>query len=559
MGVETKATPLTWSRLLPHLDAIRLSAVNQFINHYDAQKGSSLQWGDEVEFMLVDFDDANKRVSVALRADKVLNELQADDPNAWRTEYANYMVEGVAAPPFEWDVDSCIDEIEESMRRRRERLLGFGDVLTMTNMPTMGTLDTNTCGPLSRSLFLPDTITSPHIRYQTLTANMRERKGCRMCALIPHEGRAPLPNSPMYPFILHERHGADLSAWPKDVEEGYAYMDCQAFGAGSCCMQATFGCKDLEEAKQLYDAFLVLSPIFLALTAGAPCWRGQLCDTDTRWEIMRRTWDDRSKEEVEQNNPPDARFYSPRMYLGSTDNNDVACPLHEESLKRAQEANIDPLIAKHLASLMLRDPLVVFEEFLPPQPGLSHWTWLNSTNWTTVRLKVPEADLGWRVEMRCPEVQSTDFENAGLVLMLRQVVEEIRNGGLELEIPISKVDENMETCAQKNAITEATFWFVDDPRVGGKVSRRTIASILFDEDVGILNLAKCSQEKRAKLNRYFDIYRRRARGEALTYAQFIRKQLSRSGDIHTKTYDLLRMLVEIGRQNVPAVDMGGQR
>lgn len=39
--------------------------------------------------------------------------------------------------------------------------------------------------PVSRSLFLADHVTSPHVRYQTLTRNMRLRKGAKMCCLLP--------------------------------------------------------------------------------------------------------------------------------------------------------------------------------------------------------------------------------------------------------------------------------------------------------------------------------------------------------------------------------------
>ena len=68
------------------------------------------------------------------------------------------------------------------------------------------------------------------------------------------------------------------------------YLDCQAFGAGCCCVQATFSCRNLEEATKLYDFFLVLGPILLALTAATPCVRGRLVDTDTRWDMMSQTW-----------------------------------------------------------------------------------------------------------------------------------------------------------------------------------------------------------------------------------------------------------------------------
>merc|ERR550534_1411792 len=109
--------------------------------------------------MLVDMDNEKQTSTVSLRAHQVLAELQAENPDQWRTEYANYMVEGVAAPPFAFGIDECINEVEESMKKRRERLFRFGDVVSMVFHPTLGMEELDTCGPLSRSLFLPDRIT----------------------------------------------------------------------------------------------------------------------------------------------------------------------------------------------------------------------------------------------------------------------------------------------------------------------------------------------------------------------------------------------------------------
>jgi glutamate--cysteine ligase catalytic subunit len=48
-----------------------------------------------------------------------------------------------------------------------------------------------------------------------------------------------------------------------------------------------------------------------------------------------------------------------------------------------------------------------------------HFENINSTNWRTVRFKLPPApaknqhNIKWRVEFRSMEVSLTDFENAG--------------------------------------------------------------------------------------------------------------------------------------------------
>ena len=103
---------------------------------------------------------------------------------------------------------------------------------------------------------------------------------------------------------------------------------------------------------------------------------------------------------------------------------------------------------------------------------LDHWHSINSTNWTTVRLKVPEGttlapwqiqetlkkqmqlekkdptrkrvagqeltshglpEMPWRVEVRAPEVQLSDFENASIVVLLQTLVKWFRTSLVEAE------------------------------------------------------------------------------------------------------------------------------
>jgi glutamate--cysteine ligase catalytic subunit len=69
------------------------------------------------------------------------------------------------------------------------------------------------------------------------------------------------------------------------------------FGMGCCCLQVTFQARNLSEARHLYDQLAVLSPIFLALTAASPFFRGHLADTDVRWSIISQSVDDRTPQE----------------------------------------------------------------------------------------------------------------------------------------------------------------------------------------------------------------------------------------------------------------------
>jgi glutamate--cysteine ligase catalytic subunit len=91
-------------------------------------------------------------------------------------------------------------------------------------------------------------------------------------------------------------------------------MDAMGFGMGCCCLQLTFQCCNVGEARRLYDAMVPLAPIFvralsccaglalsvraqLALTAASPLYRGYVADVDCRWNVIAASVDDRTPEE----------------------------------------------------------------------------------------------------------------------------------------------------------------------------------------------------------------------------------------------------------------------
>lgn len=122
---------------------------------------------------------------------------------------------------------------------------------------------------------------------------------------------------------------------------------------------------------------------------------------------------------------------------------------------------IDDLLAKHIAHLFIRDPLVVFSETIDQDDAYSsdHFevsTYdltlmfakfifpvqnIQSTNWQTLRFKPPppNSPIGWRVEFRSMEVQMTDFENAAFAVFVVLLTRAILSFNLNFYIPISKV------------------------------------------------------------------------------------------------------------------------
>lgn len=74
----------------------------------------------------------------------------------------------------------------------------------------------------------------------------------------------------------------------------FIHMDAMGFGMGNACLQCTFSTLNLSHARYLYDQLNTLSPIFLALTAGTPFYKGKISDWDVRWNIIGASVDDRS-------------------------------------------------------------------------------------------------------------------------------------------------------------------------------------------------------------------------------------------------------------------------
>jgi glutamate--cysteine ligase catalytic subunit len=359
--------------------------------------------------------------------------------------------------------------------------------ITLTTFPRLGTKDDFSdpyyppSGPMLRSQFVPDEIANPHIRFPTLAANIRWRRGRKVELNVPIFRDKNMPSPFKDPTVNY-----DLHVWPEDddVRNGAAkddcvYMDAMAFGMGSCCLQITFQAKNITEGRTLYDQLSPLGPIMLALTAATPIYKGFLVDTDVRWNQISRAVDDRTAEELGEKplchnrwRIPKSRYASNSTYIaqGPRLRPEYMDPdlIVDEALKQKLVAGgMDDLLATHFAHLFIRDPIVVFSEdldHLDPE-GSNHFENIQSTNWQHMRFKPPppDADIGWRVEFRSMEIQITDFENAAFAIFIVLVTRAILSYDLNFYIPIPRTTENMETAHTRDALLNSKFWFRKDP------------------------------------------------------------------------------------------------
>lgn len=276
------------------------------------------------------------------------------------------------------------------------------------------------------------------------------------------------------------------------------HMDAMAFGMGCCCLQITFQATDMDESRFLFDQLAVMAPIMMALTASTPVLRGRLADTDCRWGIITECVDDRRPAERGRKGGPDPdpevagkgyrRLYKSRydsistfLYQGSSTEesqmsnrilnvyNDIPVPIDEDKYSDLRKAGIDPLLSQHIAHIFVRDPLVIFEgaiEEVDDETQTEHFESIQSTNWQSVRWKPPpprsgpnDPHIGWRTEFRSMEIQLTDFENAAFTTFTTLLTRVILTFDLNLYIPLSRVDANMQIAHGRNAAVKGKFFF----------------------------------------------------------------------------------------------------
>lgn len=493
MGLLSVGTLLTWDETKKYADLIREKGIVQFLNVYNKvkdRKNDSLKWGDEIEFSLIKFDHKAKKCYLLLKADELLPTLNGPEErneknlsSLWRPEYANYMIEGTPGFPYNHNI-SNFNKLEENMRLRRKQvqdMLGDDEyVLSITNFPFLGrpnytfpNYETTPKDGITRSLFFVDqAIHLSHPRFQTLSKHIRQRRKAKVAINVPVFVDENTPQ----PFIEDlEQYGdgpdsfteSKLAAKPNNI-----YLDAMGFGMGCSCLQMTFQAQCIEEAKHLYDQLAPLTPIMLALSASSPIWRGYLSDVDCRWNIISASCDDRTREELGEIPLEHDRFKINKSRYDSIDcyisdeyqkYNDIPLIKDEKIYQKLIDNGIDNALANHMAHLFIRDPLVLFKEKIEADDTIEtdHFENIQSTNWQTMRFKPPPANstIGWRVEFRPTELQITDFENAALTTFIVLITRAILSFNLNMIIPISKVDENLQTAQKRNACLQHKFHF----------------------------------------------------------------------------------------------------
>lgn len=450
MGLLSLGTPLDWDASRKHNEHIRANGVLQLQNifrQHKSRQNDRFFWGDEVEYMLVEVDSEKRNARLAIDKDYILDDL--NDPEKpdiygkavknnvlFHPEYGRYMIEATPLRPYDGDLLQDYLYVEQNMIKRRvvsqEQLPSNVIPLTLTSFPRMGcgfftSPSARPIGPASQSLFLPDEIINKHMRFPTLTANIRKRKGHKVAINLPIY---PDKNTKLMDDSIPKRDlfPSDKETFLGAVKPGHVYMDSMGFGMGACCLQVTMQASDIEQARYLYDSLAPLTPIMLAVSAAAPIFKGFLVNQDVRWNVISGAVDDRTfvERDVEPYHEsdlfggldvadlvkvrikslggrgvngdklanaygdtlmhtldfkpiqkiPKSRYASIDSYLSDEKYhqqspyfqehyNDLFSPINKKAYDQLiSSKNFDEPLAKHFAHLFIRDPLVIFSELL---------------------------------------------------------------------------------------------------------------------------------------------------------------------------------------------------
>ncbi|KIW29722.1 uncharacterized protein PV07_05512 [Cladophialophora immunda] len=526
------------------------------------------------------------------------------------------MIEATPGEPYDGGSIKSLLSVEANMRKRRRMIqacLGLGEaVVTLPGFPRLGApgpytepaLPTH--GLLLQSQFLPDGLISTHERYGTIHDNMNARRGGRPCKVkipIYRDENTPWPwkESMQFPHQNHAQED-DARQHHDNAAENFIYGDSMAFGPSFCGLQVTIQARNLREARYLHDQLCPLGPIIMALSAASPFFRGFLTDTDVRWNQAASAVDDRTTNELRSNTIKPlglhARWSSTAMYISDDPR---LRPVYNPSEIKADAAikqylqhhsSMDALLASHYANILTRDPIALTKNELRSYESLDLFEILHSAVWPHVDFKLPSKTgaAGWRVEFRPLEVQLTDFENAAFALFVALLARAILHYDLNFYIPIEKVAENMERAHTRNAVRKQKFFFrvkVERTTSDGNPEPEEEYALMTTTEImngspnlqgsngqsfpGLLPLVQSyilevfgdvPEEARQRIDKYLDVIRKRATGEMLTPASWMRQFVQRHQDYSKDSfiservcYDLMKVVQALGQGSIDPAEL----
>lgn len=334
----------------------------------------------------------------------------------------------------------------------------------------------------TESFYFPDNAINSHPRFLSFLKNISTRRG------RPIEGYIATMrdtcNKSNKISILGRKSQSGESANEENFSDFVPtiLIDSMGQGMGCTCIQFTYQLENIEMAKFIFDQLTIFAPLLMRLTRSTPYNTNHLLNTDTRWNLISMSVDDRTREESgfdvevkglckcgncaqflssgfdvetsaktseEDENMPQwskirrklvlknliksdrptnvkkSRYSASDFFLhqNGTPYNDTIHNINEFHRKMLLDGGVDENIANHVALLFERDPLIYYESNEEVQDEVKYDDFENiqSSNWRSTRFKIP-IDDGWRVELRSLEIQPTIYENSNLAVFVSSLV-----------------------------------------------------------------------------------------------------------------------------------------
>ncbi|KAJ5576428.1 Glutamate-cysteine ligase catalytic subunit [Penicillium sp. DV-2018c] len=596
MGLPVKGTSIGWTETEQAAPEVRRWATEQLLCLWRQQRDrtdSVASWGDEIEYSLFELDPSVERATLLLDQEKVIRQwtestASKEEPVILQWEWANYVVETTPAKPYTGSIEDLLS-VQKNMKRRREIVNSFlmpnQHTLSLSFFPRAGA-DGQWTTPHGKDEEYHSVCSLP--RYRIVPENIigRRETSKETCYPIYQDTRTPNP--------FH-----DILPSGEKVKDALCLDDLE-IGIGCCSLQTTFQTSNESEARWLHDQLIPLAPIFLAMTAAVPIWKGYLVDTDVRWQRFGDILDDRRPEEM-PTIPP--RWTWNRTYLSEDrpsglDSTSALQPMDSAIKQRLLDGGMDESLSTHFASILSRDPLILTSDDMNNlnTSNTKLFQLLQSCVWHAVRFKLPITDAGpgWCVEFRTMESQLTDKGNAAFAIFSYLLSRAIVTMRLNFYIPIDKVGESMEFAKERDAVRRGRMWFrrsgwlsgshsVGNPgskcrehmhqvngeslAKGGEYALMTMDEIFNGESgpygfpglVAIVRLylrqSKMSEEDQLKLAPYLELVSKRASGENPTPATWMREFVRSHKDYRHDSYvservcyDLMREIVRMNEE-----------
>mmetsp|Transcript_32634 Transcript_32634/g.104069 ORF Transcript_32634/g.104069 Transcript_32634/m.104069 type:complete len:803 (+) Transcript_32634:151-2559(+) len=535
----------------------------------------------------------------------------------WHPEYGSWMVESTPAEPYSgFTADLRRVETNMRARRARLLAALDEDEIapTVVVFPMLGVDDSagpdfGVGGPAAESEMIPDAVINPHPRFATLTRNIRTRRGSKVKIEVPLYQDEKTRGRTVEMDAMAFGMGCcclQVTFQCRDIAESRHVYDQLAVIAP--IMLALTAATPIARGK-LLDTDVRWKIIEDSVDDRTPAERGSGGGGSATTTSSTKEGGSGAEEGNDQylaakgkRRIQTSRYSGVSSYIcphkqrcdlhcAARHYNDIDVEVDEATKATLEKAGVDALLTRHVAHLFVRDPLVMFSGLVEEvdDDQTDHFENIQSTNWNSVRWKPPPspnpAEIGWRVELRTMEVQLTDYENAAFCVFVVLLLRVLLSFDLNVYMPMSKVHENMEKAHERDAATKpGLFWWRshlaypkhatecvaakngEDCAVHSsydRLERMSILEILTGKQgyypglvplvLAYLQHIKCDPETERIVRSYLDLIVKRASGELVTAAKWMRRYVEDHVDYDNDStvkanvaYDLLSACHDVG-------------